>query len=217
MCPPKPQTFSLSRRHDRYHGSPSPFAFAWEEFKSCKSSPAFQGFPHVDMQPEASSNPHPLQPDKARFQRARSVPSPRPFRVAVFFCAIHYLGVIASLTALVCFFMQPSQAASRVLIGAMIFSAITWLIAFFKRRSTYCPLCKGTPLINSGARTHVRARRILPFNHGTTAVLSILASQKFRCMYCGSDYDLLKPPTRLLRGADPADAADPSPPHDNRS
>jgi uncharacterized membrane protein (UPF0136 family) len=134
------------------------------------------------------------------------VPSARPFRVAVFLTSLHFLGLIATVTALVGFFLQPSMLASRLLVAGIIFSALSWLIAYFKRRGVHCPLCKGTPLINSGALPHARARRIGPFNHGVSAVLSIMATQKFRCMYCGSDYDLLKPRTRLLHGVDDKEA-----------
>jgi hypothetical protein len=121
--------------------------------------------------------------------------------MAVFASSIHYLGLVVAVTALVCVLLEPGQPAVRVLVGGMIFSAVSWLIAFFKRRSTFCPLCKGTPLINSGARVHTRAWRLFPLNHGVTATLSIMTCQKFRCMYCGSDFDLLKPPTRLLYGS----------------
>jgi hypothetical protein len=146
-----------------------------------------------------------VQTEKSKVLRARSVPSARPFRVAVFFSALHFLGLIAAATALACFFIRPSLLASRFLAGGLVFSAFTWLIAYFKRRAVHCPLCKGTPLIESGALPHIRASRIRPFNHGISAVLSVLATQKFRCMYCGSDYDLLKPRTRLLYGASEAE------------
>lgn len=150
------------------------------------------------------STPRTSHPQEtARFSRPRSLPSARPFRIAVFFFVLHILGLIASITALVWFARQPSETASRILFASMGLSAITWLISFLQRRTTYCPLCKGTPLSNSGARTHQRAKRLPPFNHGVTATLSILATQKFRCMYCGSDFDLLKPPSRRLRGGDP--------------
>ncbi len=163
---------------------------------------------------ESPTTSTPSQKDPARIPRARSLPSASPFRAAALFFALHYLGLIVTFTALAAFAREPSQLASRILIGGIAFSAITWFIAYFKRRSTYCPLCKGTPLVNSGAHTHVRAKRIFPFNHGITATLSILATQKFRCMYCGSDFDLLKPPTRLLHGsAASKDHAD----HDNLS
>jgi hypothetical protein len=151
--------------------------------------------------------PDQTQVTQPRIPRARSVPSARPFRVAVFFSALHFLGLIVTATALAGFFLRPSELASHLLVAGIIFSAISWLISYFKRRTVHCPLCKGTPLANSGALPHVRARRIGPFNHGISAVLSILATQKFRCMYCGSDYDLLKPRTRLLTGADEEETA----------
>jgi len=137
-----------------------------------------------------------IQPPQ-KGSRARSLPSRMPFDVAVILSMMHYLGVIVTITTLVYCFREPSQLASRLFVGALIFSVCTWLVAFFKRRSTHCPLCKGTPLINSGALTHKRATRIYPFNHGVSATLSIIAAQRFRCMYCGSDYDLLKYSSRL--------------------
>lgn len=159
------------------------------------------------MHDHAPSSSQTIQPAVSRVQRARSLPSARPFRVAVFFSAIHFLGFIGGATALVCVLLKPGQMAVNLFVGCMIFSAITWLVAYFKRRGAFCPLCKGTPLINSGARVHARAWRLFPLNHGMTATLSVMVVQKFRCMYCGSDYDLLKPRTRLLHG-DPVDAED---------
>jgi hypothetical protein len=138
-----------------------------------------------------------MEVETIRTPRARSVPNARPFRVAVFFMVLHYLGLIAAITAMVSVFFEPHPQAPRVMIAALAFSGANWLIAYFKRRAAHCPLCKGTPLINSGAMPHARARRLPPFNHGVSAMLSILACHKFRCMYCGSDYDLLKPRSGL--------------------
>ena len=64
-----------------------------------------------------------------------------------------------------------------------------------RRRSARCPLCKGSPLYDSGAVKHAKAHRMRPLNHGATAVLSILFLNRFRCMYCGTPYDMLKAPS----------------------
>jgi hypothetical protein len=164
-------------------------------------------FPRAAMRKHASKSNQTTHPYVSRDLRARSLPSARPTRVVVLISAIHYLGLIASVTALVCVLKKPGQMAANLFVGCMIFSAVTWMVAFFKRRSTFCPLCKGTPFINSGARVHMRARRLFPFNHGVTATLSVIAMQKFRCMYCGSYYDLLKPRMRLFH-SNPVDAED---------
>ncbi len=148
-----------------------------------------------------------LPPAKPRALRARSLPSSRSFTVAAFCSVLHYFGLITTLTAFVLFFIQPSQLATKVIVGGIAFSGVTWMIAFFKRRSAHCPLCKGTPLINSGALAHSRATRFFPLNHGVSATLSIIATQTFRCMYCGSDFDLLKTPS-YQRGKQDDDSAE---------
>ena len=81
----------------------------------------------------------------------------------------------------------------RIIIVGAVSSIITLIISYSKRRSARCPLCIGTPLLNSGALAHKRSFALGPLNEGFTAVLSIACTQKFRCMYCGTRYDLLKP------------------------
>lgn len=125
----------------------------------------------------------------------RSLPSSHPFKVAAFCMFMHYLGLVTVISTFVWFMIQPNQLAMKVVLGGIGFSAVTWPMAFFKRRSARCPLCLGTPLINSGALPHSRALRTYPLNHGVTATLSILATRSFRCMYCGSDFDLRKTPS----------------------
>ena len=125
--------------------------------------------------------------------RARSLPFRGPFILAGFLSAIHYLSVIAWLTCLSMFAFQRNEAASKMVLYSMCLVVATWLVAFIKRRSARCPLCKGTPLLNSGALPHGKAFRIPPLNHGTTATLSLICTQEYRCMYCGNLYDLLKP------------------------
>jgi len=119
----------------------------------------------------------------------------RPFTVAVIFSALHYLGLLTTLTAVGLLFEDRSQILVNLILSGLVFSLLMWVIALLKRRVAHCPLCKGTPLINSGALPHSRALRIGPFNHGVTATFSIIATQRFCCMYCGSDFDLLKTPS----------------------
>lgn len=142
---------------------------------------------------EGSDDPKDLR-NMGNRGRARSVPSKQPFLVAVFFTSLYFLGVIATVSSFTLVVARPSKLAMQVFVGSLAVCAVLWLVAFFKRRSAICPLCKGTPLCNSGARVHGRAVRLFPLNQGMTATLSILATQRFRCMYCGSDYDLLKTP-----------------------
>jgi hypothetical protein len=129
---------------------------------------------------------------QARIARFRSVPNRQPYIRSVLLSAVHYMCILATVTTLAVFVINPSHLAARMLIFCLGFTAITWLLAYFKRRSTHCPLCKGTPLLNSGALPHKNAIRIFPFNRGVSAILSVIATHKFRCMYCGNGFDILK-------------------------
>ena len=124
--------------------------------------------------------------------RARSLHDKRPFNVAVFFAVVHYLCVIAFLTCVVILILNPVEGSVKILLASLVACLVTWLISFFRRRSVRCPLCKGSPLLDTGAVKHAKAHRLPPLNHGNTAVLGILFLNRFRCMYCGTPYDMLK-------------------------
>lgn len=107
------------------------------------------------------------------------------------------MGLILVITALALFLRSPSNLAGGLILGGIVFGIVMWVIAFFKRRAAHCPLCKGTPLINSGARAHSKAIRMFPLNQGVSAIISIIATRRFNCMYCGSTFDMLKTPSHL--------------------
>jgi hypothetical protein len=124
--------------------------------------------------------------------RARSLHDKRPYNFAVFFAVIHYLCVIAFLTCVVILILNPDPESVTILIASLVACILSWLVSFFKRRSVRCPLCKGSPLCDTGASKHAKAFRLTPLNYGNTAVLGILFLHRFRCMYCGTPYDMLK-------------------------
>lgn len=127
-----------------------------------------------------------------KVNRCRSLPHAKKFRLAVALCAIHYLCLMAMISTAVMLILHPGRTAAMLLIATTAATISTWFLALLKKRATLCPLCKGTPLIESGALLHERAKRLPPFTHGVSTTLSILVLQTFRCMYCGSDFDLLK-------------------------
>ncbi len=138
------------------------------------------------------------RPFPKKVPQARSLPLRKPFYIAALLSALHYMSLIVTIFSLIRCFTQPSDLTSSLFVGSLIFSILTWLVAFFKRRATVCPLCKGTPLFDTGALPNVRAIRFRPFNYGVSATLSIIAFQRFRCMYCAADFDLLKQSSRVV-------------------
>jgi len=120
------------------------------------------------------------------------VPHKRAFITTLILAALHYLSLVALAAAIVLFILREDGLAARMVAGAIGCAGISWVLCYLKRRSARCPLCKGTPFLNTGALTHRKATRLFPLNHGSSAVLSSLFTQRFRCMYCGTRFDLLK-------------------------
>jgi DNA-directed RNA polymerase subunit RPC12/RpoP len=115
----------------------------------------------------------------------------------------------ATLT-LVIFFLYHHHAGKgakykRPIIIAAGGTILTLIVSHYKRRVVRCPLCIGTPLINTGALTHKRSRKFGPLSEGQCSILSIAMTQKFRCMYCGTRYDLLKIPRRQKLDSEESD------------
>jgi len=106
---------------------------------------------------------------------------------------VHYWGTFTLLLAIPVFLVEQTPLARNLLIGSAVFYLFSGLVSFLNRRKVICPLCKGTPLLSTRAHVHAKAFRIFPLDHGTTATLALIFTQTFRCMFCGSRFDLLKP------------------------
>lgn len=128
-------------------------------------------------------------------QRDRSVPYKKPFVIAVLSMLMFYLAMIGLTTAVVAFVISTKELQHRAayiiagLLGACVFF---WIYAFLMRRKATCPLCKCTPLLDNLALKHQKAKKTWPLNYGNTAILSVLFNQRWRCMYCGTPFDILK-------------------------
>jgi len=134
--------------------------------------------------------------------KARSIRRKRAFVVAGAAAAVHYLCLVATATCGVLFMLHPRIDTVLALIGSLGLAVASWIVGYFKRRAALCPLCNGTPLLASGALPHVKAVWIPPFNHGVSAVLSMIFTQRFTCMYCGCRFDLLKDSNRRPQADD---------------
>lgn len=141
---------------------------------------------------------HHHSPNISRF---RSVPHRAVFYRAIIWTFLHFFCLLS--TAVVAFFFFFHRAKvdvaqyKRFFLLGVAGSVFTLIVSYYQRRSARCPLCIGTPLLNTGARAHKKSQCFGPLNQGHSAVLSIIFTQKFRCMYCGTRYDLLRTPRNL--------------------
>ena len=128
-------------------------------------------------------------------QRDRSVPYKKPFIIAVISMLMFYLAMIGLATAIIAFVFSTKELQHRaayIIAGLLGSSIFLWIFAFLMRRKANCPLCKCTPLLDNLALKHQKATKLWPLNYGNTAILGILFNQRWRCMYCGTPFDILK-------------------------
>ena len=128
-------------------------------------------------------------------KRARSVPYKTPYVVAIVATACFYLVLIGLAAALFSFFANPDRLAGLLLAIMIVSTVITWLASYLSRRQAFCPLCKGTPFLDSSAHCHEKAFRFFPLNYGSSNSIRSIACQHFRCQFCGTPFDLLKEST----------------------
>ena len=140
--------------------------------------------------------------------RFRSVPYRPPFIWAAIFALVNYCAALAIVITLVVFIIRPTHYSMTVLVGSVVFYAITSVISFLRRRNVFCPLCRGAPLVNSHARVNAKATRIGPLGYGTSATLTLLFTQTFRCIYCGERFNILKSRSHRRRHSTAGDDQD---------
>ncbi len=63
-------------------------------------------------------------------------------------------------------------------------------VVFLLADSLNCPLCHGAVMKERRCRKHQDAFRLWPLSYRASAVLSLLVTFGFRCMYCGTSYRL---------------------------
>ncbi|MBK1790664.1 hypothetical protein [Persicirhabdus sediminis] len=124
----------------------------------------------------------------------RSVHRPKPFIKTARLCVTQYLFATAAITLLVYTLAFPSPATAIIALVCMVLFFAFWLLSNISSRSATCPLCRGKCLASSKASKHKKAYRLKPLSYAQTTALSIVFTNKWRCMHCGSVYDLKKKP-----------------------
>jgi hypothetical protein len=136
-----------------------------------------------------SGTPHPGASGRPR---ARSVPRRGPIVTAIAATLLFYLSVVASISAVASVLLVRTPQAAVILAVCIGLNVTLWLISLLKRRSAWCPLCRGTPFLDVQALKHAKAERYPLLSHGASNIWRSVFQQRFRCPYCGTLYDLVK-------------------------
>lgn len=130
-------------------------------------------------------------------QRPRSTPYSGQLllgAVSLFVCWLCVPVVISCLVMLTLGHTQPWAALCVWSAGLLVISLVVSLLLSLNVK---CPLCHGSPLHSRhGCHKHRLANRWFPLTYRATAVLRILFTWSFRCMYCGTPFRLFKKSSR---------------------
>lgn len=127
---------------------------------------------------------------------AHSVKDRFAFYRAVFIYLLSIFSILAFVTLilLAIFALPDIPDLKKVNFLCLVFLVVVilYLISFFVRRTCKCPLCRANPLLDGKSVKHAKACKIKPFNYSSTATVSILIRNAYRCQHCGTPFVIKK-------------------------
>ena len=129
-------------------------------------------------------------------QRARSHPRSLRLLFGAAMCMAFWLSILGTMASLFLILSGKPGPWQRVVVGCLVSTAVTLVIMLGITLTEKCPLCHGTPLHERRCHKHRLAQRLPFFTYRFTAVLAILFTMGFRCMYCGTPFRLFKKSSR---------------------
>lgn len=132
----------------------------------------------------------PLPSQAPRERRKRHFPrSMKLFCVAflMFTAFLGFLAFVAGVTGMAATQARTWGVLALAGLGTFAFSRV---VVFLLADSLNCPLCHGAVMKERRCRKHDDAFRIWPLSYRASAVISLLITFGFRCMYCGTSYRL---------------------------
>jgi hypothetical protein len=109
--------------------------------------------------------------------------------VALFFL-LAYAGLAAFAVGLAGMVVVGGQEAGVLALAGLGLFALAKAFAFPLSRGLNCSLCHGGLMQSRRCQKHARAFRLPLLTHRASAVISLLTTGRFRCMYCGTPYRL---------------------------
>ena len=106
----------------------------------------------------------------------------------VLLSVITYLSLPATLYFTFRLVTDPGKQWEPWAIGALIAFVSSLVLGLVLSALTKCSLCHGTPLQTRKCRKHTIANKLPFLSYRASAVLHILFTGKFRCMYCSTPF-----------------------------
>ena len=135
-----------------------------------------------------AAEPQPLETNRSR--RARSYHRPGRLLLVAFLLLLAFVGFVAFGVGIVQMMRSDDPQWGWLALGGVGLFTLTRIAVFFLSSTLTCPLCHGTVMHERRCRKHEKAFRLKPLSYRASAVIALLTTATFRCMYCGTAYRL---------------------------
>ncbi len=137
-----------------------------------------------------AADPVPL--DARRVRKSRAFNRPGRLVLVTLLLLIAFVGFVAFLIGGIQLFRTEDEFWGWLGLAGLGTFVTTRILVFILARSLTCSLCHGTVMHEKRCRKHADAFRLWPLTHRASAVVSLIFTWTFRCMYCGTPFRLKK-------------------------
>lgn len=107
-----------------------------------------------------------------------------------FLALTSYLALPATLYFTIRLLLEPQGDWQKPALGSLIALAVSLILGTLLSAITKCGLCHGAPLMGKNCRKHVLANKLPCLTYRASAILHLIFTGKFRCMFCSTPYRL---------------------------
>ena len=103
---------------------------------------------------------------------------------------ISYAALPATIYFTVLLTLEPQGDWHNAAVGSLIAFVGSLVVGTVLSAMTKCSLCHGSPMLGKRCRKHVLANKLPCFTYRASAILHLIFTGKFRCMYCSTPFRL---------------------------
>ena len=101
-----------------------------------------------------------------------------------------YVALPATIYFTIRLIQEPQGGWSTLTIISLVALVVSLVIGTLVSAITKCGLCHGSPLMGKSCRKHVLANKLPLCTYRASAILHLIFTGKFRCMFCSTPFRL---------------------------
>ena len=114
------------------------------------------------------------------------------FRLAIIalLALTSYFALPATLYFTIRLLLEPQGGWQIAAALSLVAFTVSFIIGLILSAITKCALCHGSPLLGKRCRKHVLANKLPLLTYRASAILHLICTGKFRCMFCSTPFRL---------------------------